>query len=206
MGQKINPVSLRLQSTNRHFDNCWYSNYFYRNLIYKDILLQRYLNNFLKLFKLPTGRYSIHHLQKKTQVYNFFCFSKSTRLWRSKMFGLTKNKKKINRTRYFLKNKTKIKNRINSIKHKKFINTSFYTTINQQSINKIQKRITSFQNFQLWSALQKTTYNKNSIKKLKDLSRYLSLKSFKTSSFNNLLFNHTNFNKHQLLIQQIDVY
>lgn len=65
MGQKINPISLRLQYTNRQFDNCWYSNYFYKNLINKDVLFHSYLNNFLKLMKLPTGRYSIQHLQKK---------------------------------------------------------------------------------------------------------------------------------------------
>ena len=71
MGQKINPVSLRLQYTNRHFDSCWYSEYFYKNLITRDVFLQHYLNNFLKLLKLPAGRYSIQHLQKKTQIYNF---------------------------------------------------------------------------------------------------------------------------------------
>ena len=82
MGQKINPVSLRLQYTNRHFENCWYSNYFYQNLITRDIFLQQYLNNFLKLLKFDAGRYSIQHLQKNTQIFNFFCYSKSTREWR----------------------------------------------------------------------------------------------------------------------------
>ena len=72
MGQKINPVSLRLQYTNRYFDNCWYSNYFYKSLINKDLFLQNYLNNFLKLLKLPTARYSIHHLQKKHKFIIFF--------------------------------------------------------------------------------------------------------------------------------------
>ena len=202
MGQKINPVSLRLQTTNRHFDNCWYSNYFYRHLINKDIFLERYLNNFLKLLKLPTGRYSIHHLQKKTQVYNFFCYSKSTRLWRSKLFGLNKNKKNIKKTRYFLQNKTKLKNRINvtKIKHKQIDKNYYYNTINLQGIHKIQRRITSFQNLQLWSALQQTKFKKNSINKLTNFSKYLSLKSLLSS--NSLLFNQTNLNQHQLFLEQ----
>ena len=167
MGQKINPVSLRLQYTNRYFDNCWYSNYFYKSLINKDLFLQNYLNNFLKLLKLPTARYSIHHLQKKTQVYNFFCYSKSTRLWRSGLFGLTKKRNFSKKNRFFFKNKKKFKN-IKSqnlerqkfgIKHLVFSkpkNKNFYGTLNQQAIKKIQKRITTFQNFQLWSALKKT--------------------------------------------------
>jgi hypothetical protein len=103
MGQKINPVSLRLNYTNRHFDNCWYSSYFYKNLILKDLFLQFYLNNFLKLVKLSSGRYSIHHFQKKTQIYNFLCYSKSTREWRLKLFGLNKKQGPLKKSRYFLK-------------------------------------------------------------------------------------------------------
>ena len=151
MGQKINPISLRLHSTNRHFDSCWYSNYFYKNLITKDIFLQQYFNNFLKLLKLPTGRYSIQHLQKKTQVYNFLCYPKFTREWRSKIFGLKKKKNSFKKTRYFLKTKAEFKKKVK--KHTKL--NSFYTTLNQLALHKIQKKITSFQNFRLWSTLLK---------------------------------------------------
>jgi len=90
MGQKINPISLRLHYTNRHFDSCWYSKYFYKNLLTRDVFLHQYFTNFLKLLKLPAGRYSIQHLQKKTQVYNFLCYPKFTREWRSRVFGLKK--------------------------------------------------------------------------------------------------------------------
>nr|USG56579.1 30S ribosomal protein S3 [Chlorella vulgaris] len=143
MGQKVNPISLRLQSTNRHFDSCWYSNYFYKNLLTREIFLQRYLDNFLKLLKLPTGRYSIQHLQKKTQIFNFFCYPGSTRDWRSKVFGLKTNSFK--KTKYFFKDKFKRKQK----KPTKMI--SFYRTLNQLTLYKFQKKITSFQNFQLWS-------------------------------------------------------
>lgn len=155
MGQKINPVSLRLQSTNRHFDNCWYSNYFYKNLINKDIFLQGYLNNFLKLIKLPTGRYSIHHLHKKTQVYNFFCYTKSTRQWRSKIFGLTKKQKFSKKNRFFLRTPKRVKKRFQ--KNTKFMKS--FRTLNQFAVYRIQKRITSFQNYHLWSELTKTSQN-----------------------------------------------
>lgn len=152
MGQKINPVSLRLHYTNRHFDSCWYSNYFYKNLITKDILLRNYFNNFLKLLKLPTGRYSIQHLQKKTQVYNFFCYSKSTREWRSKLFGLAKQKNSLKKSKYFFKNNAKFKRK----NRKQTKLSSFYCALNQVAIHKIQRKITGFQNFQLWSRLLET--------------------------------------------------
>lgn len=161
MGQKTNPVSLRLHYTNRHFDNCWYSNYFYKNLITKDLFLHYYLNNFLKLLKLPSGRYSIQHLQKKTQVYNFLCYSKSVREWRSKLFGLTPKSNSLKKHRYFFKTRTDSKKRI-----KRFTKLStFYTTLNQITLYKIQKKITSFQNYHLWSQLIKPV-NKFSRKNL----------------------------------------
>nr|QGT76936.1 30S ribosomal protein S3 [Micractinium pusillum] len=206
MGQKVNPVSLRLQYTNRNFDNCWYSNYFYKNLINKDVVLQHYFNNFLKLLKLPTGRYSIQHLQKKTQVYNFFCYSKSTREWRSKLFGLAQKRNFLKKSRYFFKNKTQFK-KIRK-KHTKF--HYFYKTLNQLAVHKIQKKITSFQNFRLWSALQKTTYSNGSSLstssqssyQLENLSGYLSPNFFLQTS--NFLINQTKIDQQSLSIQKIN--
>ena len=162
MGQKINPISLRLQYTNRNFDNCWYSGYFYQNLITRDILLQQYLNSFLKLLKLDAGRYSIQHLQKNTQIYNFLWYSKSTREWRSKIFGLIKKKNSLKKARYFFKNSAKGRK-----KNKKGLKLSyFYSSLNQIAVQKIKKKITSFQNLKLWSTLVK----KKTEKKSKDLN------------------------------------
>jgi len=151
MGQKINPVSLRLQYTNRHFDSCWYSEYFYQNLLTRDVFLQHYLNTFLKLLKLPAGRYSIQHLQKKTQIYNFLCVPKSTREWRAKLFGFTKKKNLLKKNRYFFKKNTDFKKKM----RKQIKLNCFYTTLNQLAVHQIHKKITSFQNYRLWSALLK---------------------------------------------------
>jgi len=46
MGQKVNPVSLRLQYTNRHFDNSWCSLFFYKNLILKDFFFTKLFQQF----------------------------------------------------------------------------------------------------------------------------------------------------------------
>ena len=152
MGQKINPVSLRLQSTNRHFDSCWYSHYFYKTLLTRELVLQQYFDNFLKLLKLPTGRYSVQHLQKTTQIYNFFCYAKATRDWRSQVFGLTKRNKSFKRSKFFLKLKFQKKLK-KFTKAKKLI--AYYTTLNQFTLYKMQRKITCFQNFHLWSGLIK---------------------------------------------------
>ena len=159
MGQKVNPISLRLEHTNRSFDNSWYSNYFYKKLITRDVSLQIFFNNFLKTLKLPTGRYSIQHFQKKTQVYHFLCYPKSTREWRTKIFGLNKKKKFFKKTRFFFKNKKEFQKKIK--KNTKLV--SFYTTLNQQALYQIQKKITSFQNLLLWSTLITKSQKKKSL-------------------------------------------
>lgn len=196
MGQKINPISLRLQYTNRNFDNCWYSGYFYQNLITRDILLQQYLNSFLKLLKLDAGRYSIQHLQKNTQIYNFLCYSKSTREWRSKIFGLIKKKNSLKKARYFFKNSAKGRK-----KNKKGLKLSyFYSSLNQIAVQKIKKKITSFQNLKLWSTLVK----KKTEKKSKDLNVISHFKTFSQFEMENnvtkTFFKETFFNYNQLKV------
>lgn len=88
MAQKANAISLRLQYTNRYFDNSWYSKKFYDKLVAKDIYFEKYTNTFLKLLRLPLGRLSIQHLPKKTRMFCFFCYPKISRTLRSKMFGV----------------------------------------------------------------------------------------------------------------------
>jgi len=198
MGQKINPISLRLQYTNRNFDNCWYSGYFYQNLITRDILVQQYLNSFLKLLKLDAGRYSIQHLQKNTQIYNFLCYSKSTREWRSKIFGLVKKKNSLKKARYFFKNSAKGRK-----KNKKGVKLSyFYSSLNQIAVQKIKKKITSFQNLKLWSTLVKTKLEVK--KKSKDLNITSNLKACsKFGAENNvtkIFFKETLLNYNQLKV------
>lgn len=65
---------------------------------------------------------------------------------------MTPNKKFLKKTRYFFKNKTQFRRKTK--KHTKF--HSFYNAINQLAVYKLQKKITSFQNFRLWAALEKT--------------------------------------------------
>ena len=99
MGQKVNPISLRLQQTNREFDNCWYTDYFYRKLVSRDIYLQQYINSFLKLVKYPSARFSIQYTTKKIKLSSFLCYPKQSRELRSRMFGITLKKKRKTKLR-----------------------------------------------------------------------------------------------------------
>ena len=72
MSQKINPISLRLQQTNRFFDSCWYSNNYYTELVCRDIKMQMYLNSILKQLNYPTARLFIQNIPKKLKISIFY--------------------------------------------------------------------------------------------------------------------------------------
>ena len=74
MGQKINPISLRLQKTNRKYDSSWYSNYHYGELFLFDLKVRDYLERILKQLKYPEGRALISHFSKGSKI-NLFAFN-----------------------------------------------------------------------------------------------------------------------------------
>ena len=88
MGQKINPISLRLQKTNRKYDSSWYSNYHYGELFLFDLKVRDYLERILKQLKYPEGRALISHFSKGSKI-NLFAFNPtSSRQQKSGPFGL----------------------------------------------------------------------------------------------------------------------
>lgn len=88
MGQKINPISLRLQHTNRHFNCCWYSDYYYSDLISQDLKIQTYINSFFKQLEYPSARFFIQTFQQKTRIFILFCSPNKLRKARSKTFNI----------------------------------------------------------------------------------------------------------------------
>ena len=76
MGQKVNPISLRLQKTNRHFDSCWYDDYNYTHLLLQDYKIKNYLKTVLQQIKYPEGRIINCGLPKKNS-YNLFYYNPS---------------------------------------------------------------------------------------------------------------------------------
>jgi hypothetical protein len=89
MGQKTNPISLRVQYTNRSFDSAWYSKYFYGDLLTGEFALQGYVDEFLKCMKLPRARTSVQYIPGAVSLYAFMCFPKKSRESRSRGLGIT---------------------------------------------------------------------------------------------------------------------
>lgn len=73
MGQKANPLSLRLQNYRRTFDSCWYSDYFYAKCQSRDLNLKNYVNTFFKLLKLPQARINIDFGLENVRIWAFLC-------------------------------------------------------------------------------------------------------------------------------------
>lgn len=72
MGQKVNPISLRLEKTNRRFDSCWYDDYNYTSLLLQDLQIKLYLKTVLNQINYPEGRVLIENLPKKGNIHYFY--------------------------------------------------------------------------------------------------------------------------------------
>lgn len=71
MGQKINPISVRL-NVNRRQNSLWFSKNNYTKNLHKQILLKRYLSKVFQVSNLPLGPCYIQVLPKKIKIYPFF--------------------------------------------------------------------------------------------------------------------------------------
>lgn len=88
MAQKINPISLRLEKTNRTIDSSWFNQCNYVNLLMKDLKLQWYINLILKKIKFCSARYSIIHLPTKIKINVFFYNGNKNKKYICKIFYL----------------------------------------------------------------------------------------------------------------------
>ena len=71
MGQKVNPISLRLQKTNRFYESSWYSNKNYNVLLSQDLTIRGYINSVLKQIRYPQGRFFLKYMHKKVSIFSF---------------------------------------------------------------------------------------------------------------------------------------
>ena len=93
MAQKINPISLRLEKTNRTIDSSWFNQCNYVNLLMKDLKIQWYINLILKKIKFCSARYSISHLPTKIKINIFFYNGNKNKKYICKIFYLNYPKK-----------------------------------------------------------------------------------------------------------------
>lgn len=76
MGQKVNPLSVRLQTTNRHFDSSWYSDINYNHFFSQNLGIRQYLNSILKQVRFSKGQYWVANSPKTSKIFFFFFESK----------------------------------------------------------------------------------------------------------------------------------
>ena len=73
MGQKTNPISLRL-NIDRHFDSCWYPKQSseYGESLQRDLNIREYLKTLFGSLGLHTGRINVQMFPKKLHIHYFF--------------------------------------------------------------------------------------------------------------------------------------
>lgn len=108
MGQKVNPISLRLEKTNRHFDSCWYDDYNYTDLLLQDYKINNYLKTVLDQIQYPEGRLLIENLPKKTNLNLFYYNPTNSRRKKNKIFQLQDFRESKSKQRMY-KNQNRIR-------------------------------------------------------------------------------------------------
>lgn len=71
MGQKVNPISLRLR-VNRNQDSSWFARFQYTKNLFKDFEIRRYINKISQKTNISTGRIFLQILPGKLKIYPFF--------------------------------------------------------------------------------------------------------------------------------------
>ncbi|RYX99840.1 MAG: hypothetical protein EOO34_00380 [Cyanobacteriota bacterium] len=182
MGQKVNPISLRLQKTNRHFDSCWYDDYNYTHLLLQDYKIKNYLKTVLHQIKYPESRIINIGIPKKN-IYNLFYFNPSnSRRKKNVKFQLQNFKEKVTKNKKgFYKNKDSEKDvhSFFSFSERQLLRNDTFTLAQQQIEEKGGK-------INLANEDRKKVTKQKHFKDLKDHTVYFSLSNPKENLF---LFN-----------------
>ena len=88
MGQKANPVSLRLKTTNKNFDSCWYSDLHYSNLLSLEFRARSYIEKVFDQIQYPKPLISLSLIPKRGKVLMFYLNPERLRGQRNERFQL----------------------------------------------------------------------------------------------------------------------
>ena len=148
MGQKVNPISCRLQKTNRHFDSCWYDDYNYTHLLLIDYKIRNYLKTVLHQINYPEGRILNIGVAKKN-IINLFYYNPLNIRRKNNLFfqlqNLKENNNNNNKKSWKKKNLKDIHSYFSFPEQQYWKNNTF--TLSQQHIGKsIEKDKYSFFN------------------------------------------------------------
>ena len=95
MAQKTNPISLRLQKTNKYFSSCWYSDYFYDEMSSHDFRIRSYIENVLDQIGHSWALLYIQNQYKKVNIYTFLLDARGIRHEKEQFLRLPRGKAKI---------------------------------------------------------------------------------------------------------------
>jgi len=98
VGQKTNPISLRLR-INRKQDSSWFADHKYTKTLVTEIRIRKYLERLFTFSRLPTSRIIVQLLPKKINLYPFFKhykFSRKKTASRARVLNSSLRKKVIN--------------------------------------------------------------------------------------------------------------
>nr|YP_008802550.1 ribosomal protein S3 [Monomastix sp. OKE-1]AGZ90203.1 ribosomal protein S3 [Monomastix sp. OKE-1] len=76
MGQKANPISLRL-SFNRDFESCWYQDLNYSKILLEELTLRKYILSLFSSMNVYQGRVLFQIFPKKCVIYSFITNKKT---------------------------------------------------------------------------------------------------------------------------------
>ncbi len=162
MGQKVNPISLRLEKTNRHFDSCWYDDYNYTDLLLQDLKIKNYLKTVLNQISYPEGRLLIENLPKKTNINLFYYNPTNSRRKKNIRFQL-QNFKENKIKEYTYKDKTKGFAEKNKDSFFSFPEQTYWTDKKSGAFTLAQQGIEGIQGLEEWKNGPSNLdfYNKN---------------------------------------------
>jgi hypothetical protein len=88
MGQKVNPISLRLGKTNKNYNSLWFGELNYGEFLKKEILAKNYLERFLIQIGETPGEMGILPHPKKEKILSCYLLVDSSRTLRFNRFRL----------------------------------------------------------------------------------------------------------------------
>ena len=88
MGQKANPISLRLKTTNKNFDSCWYSDLHYSALLSLELRARSYIEKIFEQIRYPRPLISLSLISKRGKILMFYLNPEGLRGQRSERFQL----------------------------------------------------------------------------------------------------------------------
>nr|SAI76008.1 ribosomal protein S3 [Botryococcus braunii Showa] len=92
MGQKANPIGLRLKKTNKNYNSLWFSDLFYGECLEQDLGVNNYLKKIFKQIGYPGGEVGFVPLPKMGKILFPYLLPEVSRVGRSSRFRLKINK------------------------------------------------------------------------------------------------------------------